>query len=349
MTRSYKILEGFDHQKALELGDWSEDRPGFSYQTGRSGTGYSIGSTGGSTGSYTSAIFHKSLSFDKYNTWVYLGLAFNYSSSYSGTQFTNPYVYIFEAGGSYYVRLDSQAGLLTVYNPYGDSLVINDAWSMDQWIHIEVALYTDASSSVGQMKARINGVDAGSVTTDTGNSGNDATGLKLLGSSNTFGELGPCSFDDVFMYTSNTEDDWMGDVQILSLTPNGNGSFSDFVSNEETPDSVDNYLMVNTVADSSTYVESSVSGAKDSYTYEDLPVGTNPIAVGVQTYASKSDPGASAMRPIAYDGSNTWTGDSFGVSSGSFRDSISITDNAPDGSPWDLAKFNSCQFGVEIV
>ncbi len=74
------------------------------------------------------------------------------------------------------------------------------------------------------------------------------------------------ALDDVAVNdtTGSIDNSWCGDGHVIALTPNANGDFSQFVGSDG--DTTANYALVNEIpANTTSYVESSVSAKKDLY------------------------------------------------------------------------------------
>jgi hypothetical protein len=143
--------------------------------------------------------------------------------------------------------------------------------------------------------------------------------------------------------------DFLGDVRVYGLWPDGNGANSGLVGSDT--DSVNNYLLIDDAAagapDTGDYVRSSTPGTKDTYTYTDVPAGTTVKGVQVDSYVWKTDTGAISGRVVAYDGANTLVGSDV-VLSTSYQGVSSVLELAPDGAAWTGTKVNSTQFGWEV-
>ena len=85
-------------------------------------------------------------------------------------------------------------------------------------------------------------------------------------------------FDDVYLVdTSAPNGDFLGDVRVAYLAPNGNGASSQFVGSDL--NSVDNYLLVDEVPanDDTDYVQSDVLNNIDTYALADLPANAGVV------------------------------------------------------------------------
>ena len=166
---------------------------------------------------------------------------------------------------------------------------------------------------------------------------------------------GNSQVDDMYMLDltgSAPYNDFLGDVQVYPVHPNGNGSNAQWLGTDG--NSVDNYLLVDEdPANTTDYVSASVAGKSDSYLMGDVPAGYSILAVQHDIYAAKSDTGtppglaitsktsggATVQQSAALAGlSTTWQ---------RLQGQIRTTD--PNGSAWTQALVNSLEVGVKTL
>jgi hypothetical protein len=159
-------------------------------------------------------------------------------------------------------------------------------------------------------------------------------------------------FDDLYLLDltgAAPNNDFLGDIQITALNPNGNGNTNDFTGIDA--DSVDNYLHVDeTVPDWDTsYVESSTVSHIDLYTYEDLP-GT-PTIYAVQSVAvvKKDDASAKTSKLLTRVNGSNYEGSAFAPVNGTYGYFTEIWALNPDDSAaWAKADVDGAEFGIKV-
>lgn len=221
--------------------------------------------------------------------------------------------------------------------------------SVGIWYYIEVKFTPD--NTTGAVEVRVNGV------TDFSESGIDTlvgsdTQTSIHFGATVFTNTCTVQFDDVYICddTGGVNDDFLGDVQVKMLVPDGNGSVSDFVGIDA--DSTDNYLHVDeapAIDDDTSYTESSTSTEQDLYTYDDLPTAAvTVLGVETKTIGKKVDAGAANLKSICLSNAVEDA-----VELGLSTDYVcvrAIHEQNPDGpAAWTPTTLNAAEFGVEVV
>lgn len=240
---------------------------------------------------------------------------------------------------------ENTTGKLRVYRNttlLGESAAGVASGAGSDFIYIELRVTVD--DSAGVVVVRVNGSEVINLTGQDTRNGAAAqiTEVQLWGGIDG-------AFDDFYLCdtTGSVNNDFLGDVKVVTLYPNGAGDSTDF-----TPLSGSNYQNVDEVlADGdTTYVESSTVSDKDLYTFENL--GYTPESIyGVQTVAvaRKDDAGSREMRVITKSGATTKSGSSvaLGTAYGVVMDFMET--NPDDSAAWELADINALQAGVEVT
>lgn len=156
--------------------------------------------------------------------------------------------------------------------------------------------------------------------------------------------------DDLYILNNiGTPNTFLGDCQVVTLFPNGNGSSSQGTGSDG--NSVDNYALVNEVnMNTATYVDLSI-GERDMYTYTD-PAVAQGFVHGVQTraYVTKTDAGGTiGMRNVARLASTEIAGADYYPGAGSFGFTNTFMPTKPGGGAWTLADLSAAEFGAEGV
>jgi hypothetical protein len=144
---------------------------------------------------------------------------------------------------------------------------------------------------------------------------------------------------------------YLGDKTVEWLTPNGNGSSSDWLGSDA--DSTNNYLLVDdpTTANVTDYVAASASGKLDLYTMGDLPAGYSVDAIQEAVFVWKSDGGTPpTVLPVAKGQSGTVRTDTAvpALSTTARYQLGDLRTTDPDGNPLTDARVNAMEVGVKV-
>lgn len=224
--------------------------------------------------------------------------------------------------------------------------------AINTYFYIEVKC--KISDTVGAVEVKINGASDVSFSGDTRNGGASGVinNIKLLTPYLGSGVAGANSeWDDlVILDTSGTNNDFLGDVRIEALYPNGNGNSSQLVGSDE--DSTDNYAQVDETPpdDDVTYVQSSNVGDRDTYTYSDI-TSTVGVVYGVQVlpYAKKTDASARSINAVVRsNGVDQVSSDQ--TLTTSYKYFPYVVEEDPDiSAAWTIASVNDAEFGVGVT
>lgn len=222
--------------------------------------------------------------------------------------------------------------------------MIYDIWSS---IEFKVSVH----DTTGNVIVRINGIEAINFTGDTRNAGTgNLIGLLGLGIGNGTGSQMP--LDDVYVLDttgSSPYNDFMGDLRIETIVPNGNGNSSQFVGSDG--NSTDNYLLVDELpASISDYVGSSTIGQKDTYAFANLTTTSAQIlATQTSALAFKSDAGAANLKIVERLSSTERDSSSLPLtaSPGSYISTGPQTTD-PNGATWTATNVNAAEFGIKV-
>lgn len=241
----------------------------------------------------------------------------------------------------------TSAGTLTVYRGGGTTLASASVSPAGYWHYIEVAV--TISDTVGTVEVRIDGASTPVInfSGDTKNGGTnttiDACALYTASSSASY-------FDDWYICNDQgtTNNNFLGDVRVYTLAPNGNGNYSQFVGSDA--DSTNNYQLVDEQPYSTTdYVGSATSGNRDSYALTDLPANVTTV-FGTQAHAivAKADAGLQSIKQVIrvnstdYETAATVLGSSY-VSLFDLREQ-----NPNTSAAWTPSDINGVEIGVRV-
>lgn len=171
----------------------------------------------------------------------------------------------------------------TVGTPLGTTAALSTGWA-----YYEIKL-TIGDGTAGSVIVRKNGVEVintGGVDTKNGGTNASVDNIRIGSVGSGTGE-----FDDWYVLNTSgsTNNDFLGDVRVMTLAPNGNGASSQFAGSDG--NSVDNYLLVDeqpfTVGGDNVY--SSTIGHKDLYTTTNLPATTTTVYAAQDIAVAKKD------------------------------------------------------------
>jgi len=226
----------------------------------------------------------------------------------------------------------------------GTTIIQNDAY-----------YYAEMKATIGNSAAyevRLNEVTEMSGTGDTQESSNAfANRIQIFGNSNS-----PLYIDDIYLLddvdsgvSGAPNDDFLGDILVETLWPNGNGNSSQFVGQDL--DSTNNYLNVDetTPDDDTTYNESGTIGNKDTYAFGNMSVTSGEV-FGVQlvTYARKTAAGARSIKSVVRLSGNESDGPERALSD-TYLCLPDMREADPGGSQWTIANVNAAEFGAKVA
>lgn len=280
---------------------------------------------------------------------IILGVGF--SESMTGTSGT--LIFYGDGGGTAHITLqhNQSTGHLEVYR---GSTLIGTGMAViprNSWCYIEISV--TISDTVGEIHVRLNGAASDEITFvgDTKNGGTATTIDMIRFSGGWSGGVGSFRIADLYVLndTGTTNNDFLGDVAVRTLSPNGNGTYSQLVGSDS--DSVDNYQLVDEHPYATTdYVGSASTGDKDSYLLEDLPVGvTNVYAVQVAGKMLKSDASLGQARYIVRSGGIDYPGTTQALSTSAIGYYELYETDPATSIQWTPTGVNDLEAGMEVM
>lgn len=300
---------------------------------------YQVGS---SSRSIRSPVFPSS-----HTTWI-VGGAWNFSNN------DNCGVFGFYDGVNLQVGFRWDGTNIAVYRSTG-TLLGSVGFSPTNGIYYYMEMKATINSTTGSVVIRVNGQTVLTLTNVNTNATGSATANGVAcGDFYGFGVNSPWKMDDFYLCDgstgagSNPCNDFLGDIKVECLMPNGNGNSSQLVGSDG--NSTDNYLLVDEKPqnDDTDYVESSTVGNKDTYAYENL-ASTSGSVYGVQIapWAKKTDAGIRSIKTIARLSTTEVDGPEQFLASGySYLPDIRAT--KPGGGDWTITDVNNAEFGVKV-
>lgn len=276
---------------------------------------------------------------------IVIGAAVNVSA---GTAYFTTYG---DSGSNQHITIAMvAAGLITVRRGTTTGTQLGGSYSTPTgWFYIEAKI-TIGDGTAGSVIVKVNEAEViNTGGTDTKNGGTN-TSVDNFRYGQTGGGSG-ASFDDVYALNTSgaTNNDFLGDVRVLTLTPSGNGNSSQLTGSDG--NSTDNYLLVDEKPYSTAdYVQSSTATQKDTYTLEDMPAGAVTVfAVQDVAIANKNDAGYRGIKHVVRRGGTDYatTAKAIGVSAATYTN---IRETDPSTSTaWVPANIDGMEAGVEIA
>lgn len=226
------------------------------------------------------------------------------------------------------------------------------------WRYLEAKVVCD--NTVGEYEVKIDGVtEMADTGVDTQAQATAAVDRINFMANDDRGDTAiiACYCDDIYVcdsvdsgVTGAPNNDFLGDVKVQTLMPNGNGNTSNFVGSDA--DSTDNYLLVDEVPSGdgdTTYVESSTVSDKDTYAYENLASAAGTVyGMMLSPFARKTDAGTREICTITRLAGTEEDGPNQPLSAGYvFKSDIREAD--PAGIQWTVANVNAAEFGVKVT
>lgn len=241
-------------------------------------------------------------------------------------------------------------GSLSVYRGNGTTLLGSSAGGIvptAAWCYIEVKIAIH--NTAGTVEVRVNGNTTPVINLTSQNtrstSNNFANGIAPV----AVGAFSPTWFDDFYVCdtSGSLNNDFMGDVRVDTLLPNGDGNYSQFTCSTGSTHST---LVDETTPNTTDYVSSSTVSQKDSYTMGNL-ANTSTTVKGIQVCNAilKDDAGARSAANLIRSSSTDAQGTSTALStSQSYLLSIHETDPATSAA-WAATAVNAMEAGTIVT
>jgi len=212
-----------------------------------------------------------------------------------------------------------------------------------KWFYLEIKAYIHDTN--GSVEIRIDGKKILDVTgLNTKNGTTDYVDFyRLWGCPYYSGDI---RFDDIYICNSEgtINNDFLGDVNVKLLMPNGVGSNTDW-----TPSAGDNYACVDEIEpNTSDYVYTTVSGAYDTYSFETIPSG---IIHGIQQsfYGNRGTGGDRTFKAAARIGGVNYPMNSVMTLTDTYGYKFVLNEVSPaTTSGWTSDEINSAEFGMKM-
>lgn len=221
--------------------------------------------------------------------------------------------------------------------------------STGAYVYVEWKVTIADSITAGSCEVRINGVTA--ITVATGQDlkeTTNATANQVQFGTAAFMPSLTHDFDDLYVCdnSGSVNNDFLGDVRIDTIYPNGAGTHQDW-----TPSSgSDHAALVDEAAPNTTdYLTGGGPGTKETLALSDLALNGAILGVQVNNAVAKSDAGASAIRNLIRSAGTDANGPVVALGTG-YTCSSSIHEVDPATSAaWLTAGINALEAGAEVI
>jgi len=344
-----RYLDGFDDYQTADLTkNWTTVIGSATYVliqgSGRTGSRLALLNATG--------LISVAMTLDAQATWI-IGFAFRVSINVAPSSAV-AFLEILDAGSAQVDLRFMPDNTLRITRAGTTLATSTEAILEDTWYYVELKV---TIGNAGSYQLRVNGQDwIASAVGDTQATAN-ATG-NMIRLNSLYPKIVDLYFDDLYLLdgTGATDNDFWGDVTVLSKFPNGNGATNNFTGQDA--DSTDNYLNADEKAtdfpdEDTTYNESGTVGHIDLYDMEDLTGYTEAdydvMGVMATVCAKKSDTGVKTMCVEVRHDSTNYDGDTFAPSATSYANFNQCYGDAPDTTAWTVAAVNALQVGAKIV
>lgn len=280
-----------------------------------------------------------------YSTLV-VGFAINFATTQSG----DLAFFYFGDGGSDQMRLNiNSSHQIQVQRGDGTTLATaSPTLSIGVYYYIEFKVTFHGSTGAYELRIGEANVASGSGVDTTTTANNSANRISFQSNTNNGFRV-----DDLYVCDTSGSaptNDFLGDVRIESIFPNGNGNSSQFDGSDG--NSTDNYLLVDDTTDpddDTTYVQSPDVGDKDTYAYGNV-TPTAGTVYGVQQipYARKTDAGTRSIVSVSRL-SGTEVDSATKTLTTSYAYYPDISEAKPGGGVWTISDVNSAEFGYKVT
>lgn len=252
------------------------------------------------------------------------------------------------------------------YDSLNENLIIKDAGGTSQgttsvgslpeqeWHYVEIKV--TCNNTTGSVVIDIDGTNEANITNIDTQGGATATLDDVRYGAAGGSDIDQLRLDDCY-FADTVEDvsgedviDFIGDVQVVTLFPDGNGNSSGLTGQDA--DSTNNYLNVDettlTPDGDTTYNGGGTQGNKDTYTMDDTDTGNTVYSTMVTNWAKKTDTGTKHGRNLIRRSSVDYTGTSEAMTT-SYLGYFTLWNQDPSTSQqWTATNLNAAEAGFEV-
>jgi hypothetical protein len=232
-----------------------------------------------------------------------------------------------------------QRGTVTIATTGGG--IVTGAWN---WVEFRIYL---GDTGVGKFAARINGIEVYPLTTlDTRYTSSSPENPYSAVSFSPYSLSGRYWVDDVVIGPWDDTDGWPGDMQVATLTPASQGTYSGFAPTGAATalEAVDETFPNN----DNDYIRADGIGARHTFVAPACPIAGDVVAVSVNHF-SQTEANTRQSKSLIRKGTAEALGTAEGVNVGyKNRTGGSFIVNPATGLPFTSAEILGLEFGIEL-
>lgn len=346
-----RFIDGFDHHNSTTLNTYNKWNALQSIANGNSDTiRRFIGD--GQYLSATSTLSYMSKELLSNEASGIFGMAVRFSGT--GTAYTSNIFMLYDSSSKQLVLRTNSDRTFSLYRDTTLLATSTYQFAPDTWFYVEFKWKISSSIASGDVVVFVDDVAiltlaAGTNTQNTSNA--YATALRLhnesgyvnTGNTNVY-------FDDFYWcdLTGSNNNAPLGPVRVSTLTPTGNGNYSQLVNNSG--NSTNNYQRVDEIPPNTDtdYVGTSTPGNKDTYAFSDTPATTTTIyGVAVNSSIRKTDSGARTYKNQVRISSTDYEGTEKTPAT-NYTNQQEIFEVSPaTSSAWTKSEVDGAEFGIK--
>lgn len=245
------------------------------------------------------------------------------------------------------VDVNQGSGQITVYRGNRSTQIGQSVGGIlppaGSWYHLEIKIYVH--DSLGYVEVRVNTVQRVRFDGDTRAAGADIAGF-YIGTQDMYTYA---TFDHIHIWdtTGGVNDDWLGDVKIVTQLVSGDGTASQWTRSSGAGTHASHVDDTNP-NDDTDYLSSSASGLIELFTHASLTSVQTIKDVGVTVIAKKTDVGTYTLcSEVRSGGSNYDGGVAHDVPSNYFALQTNHGVDPATAVAWLVANFNAAEFGFK--
>jgi len=276
-------------------------------------------------------------------------------------------------GATDHIYIETVPGTATIRVMRGGAVALvtlSTTFTTNVWYYVEVK--ANIHDTTGSIATRVNGADNGSFAGDTRNAGtgivdtlqigttafSPSDDMTIVAAATRFGAAGlrynandyatDMHFDDLYVCNSagTVNNDFLGDVRIEALYPNGVGNYAQW-----TPSAGANWQNVDetTPNDETDYNISGTVNQIDTYAFTNLTSTAGSVAaVQANLHARKDDAGTRQIAPQYRSAAVDAVGATKTLST-SWTQYNDVRETDPSAAAWTIASVNAAEFGAKVI
>lgn len=241
------------------------------------------------------------------------------------------------------IRVDNLGRLKATRNGAFMSGTTASSLSSTVWNYVEIR--TKISSTVGEVRILINGVEEVSFDGDTNAGTSDEVWFI------DFDPILSSNIDDFYVLdtTGSVSNTYLGDVRVETIYPASDAGPNDFVATGAGTTNADRVSEISPIDDDTTYVEANTVGDAEQYGLGSLTGNAGTVhGIQVNVAAAKQDAGARTIKNSVTSGATTEQSAALSITDTYLIHRAMFAENPDTSLPWTEADVNALEAGFEI-